>query len=223
MVRRIVLSVSVFFLFVSSVFAADAGSSVSNEEIVHALSVVTDCLSSALAVRYSSDTISLPCTSVSVDSESGLPRRVSFFLADPSDYMKVLNIGNPDTTGLVSNFFYVFSKTSRNPLLYLAYNVISSRGYNTGDCLINGTITFDFPADATISDLIEAVLSRKCTEGRRVLHTVDLSLYGDSFENPVSVAGQFETYVNESGLFVVSSVGNFQINGYSFSDGRFEF
>ncbi len=122
----------------------------------------------------------------------------------------------------LSSFLFFLDKTIADPLVSAVYVVMSSRGYASGDYLLSGSINFTYPEGATLDDVI-AVWTTRENINQSIEMAVDIGVYGEKMERPLTVSGTFLMSVNEAGEIVVASVGEYTINTYRFQGGEFRF
>lgn len=185
--KRILISLFLVLL-VFGVYAEEA----SREDIGKAFNVFTDCLTAALVAEYSEPQTELPCVSITKDSTTGLPLRIAFFLADPSDYAKELSPG--------------FRKKIQNAQLAAVGKILESRNYQMSDYLLSGSVILSFNEGQTPQDIWTA-LSEKTKTDHLVRLTVSLGIFGFKLEYPLLIEGDFDVSIDEEGFVVFSSDG----------------
>jgi hypothetical protein len=221
MVKRFLIIFLVVSLSFSGLYASDSEPLPTTEEVSQALTVIMDCLSASLVTSCTNSSIKLPNSTVSISQTSNLPLRIAYFLADPSEYCKALTPAT-EGSGLLSTFLAFLNNTIQDPLLSTVYVVMSSRDYENGDYLISGSINFTYPEGATLNDVI-AVWATRVNTDQSIGMNVDIGVYGEKMERPLTLAGNFVMSVNEEGQVEVSSVGEYTINGYRYQGGQFTF
>lgn len=221
MVKRFLIIFLVVSLSFSGLYASDSEPLPTTEEVSQALTVIMDCLSASLVTSCTNSSIKLPNSTVSISQTSNLPLRIAYFLADPAEYCKALTPAT-EGSGLLSTFLAFLNNTIQDPLLSTVYVVMSSRDYENGDYLISGSINFTYPEGATLNDVI-AVWATRVNTDQSIGMNVDIGVYGEKMERPLTLAGNFVMSVNEEGQVVVSSVGEYTINGYRYQGGQFTF
>ena len=221
MVKRCLIIFLVVSLAFTSLYANPSDPLPTTEEVGQALTVIMDCLSASLVTSCTDSKITLPNCTVSVSQTSKLPLRIAYFLADPYEYLEALTPAS-EGNGIFSSFFAFLNNTIEDPLVSAVYLVMSSRGYNSGDYLLSGSINFTYPEGATLEDVIDVWSSRENT-GQSIEMLVDIGLYGNKMTNPLLVSGNFVMSVNDAGEIVVASVGEYTINNYRFQGGEFRF
>ncbi len=195
----------------------------SEDDVAVTLTVMLDCLNSSLCAEYSPVDLELPCSTVSVDPATGLPQRIAYFLADPSDYDNVFAKALAGGSGnFWSSLFSVVSKGVSDPFLARVSYTLSSRGYKVSDYLLSGAVTFSYPDGTTLEQIKKVWLERGKAENCMNI-TMNLSLYGLKMAQPMTIAGDFTLSVNDEGLAIVRSVGQININGYNLASGEFSF
>lgn len=190
------------------------------EEVSVALTVIVDCLSASLVTSCTDTDIVLPCSNVQMNSSSGLPRRIAYFLADPSEYVKAL-APSDSAGGFFASLLSLVNNTARNPLVSAAYLAMSTRGYTQGGYLLSGSITFSYPDGVTLEDVLELWTTRESTGDRGITMVVEMQVYGSNLSRPLSVGGRFRMLVNEDSDIVINSVGVYNINGLAYQGGEF--
>jgi hypothetical protein len=221
MVKRFLIIFLVVSLSFSGLYASDSEPLPTTEEVSQALTVIMDCLSASLVTSCTNSSIKLPNSTVSISQTSNLPLRIAYFLADPAEYCKALTPAT-EGSGLLSTFLAFLNNTIQDPLLSTVYVVMSSRDYENGDYLISGSINFTYPEGATLNDVI-AVWATRVNTDQSIGMNVDIGVYGEKMERPLTLAGNFVMSVNEEGQVEVSSVGEYTINGYRYQGGQFTF
>ena len=175
-------------LLVFGVYAEEA----SREDVEKVFNVFTDCLTAALVSEYSVPRTELPCVSISKDPSTGLPLRVAFFLADPSDYAKELAPG--------------FRKKNLSPQLAAVGKIMEDREYQMSDYLLSGSVILSFSEGQT-PETIESYLSEKTATENFVRLTVSLGVFGFKLEHPLLIEGNFDVSIDDEGYVVFSSDG----------------
>ena len=221
MVKRFLIIFLVVLLSFSGLYASDAEPLPTTKEVSQALTVIMDCLSASLVTSCTNSSLKLPNSTVSISQTSNLPLRIAYFLADPAEYCKALTPAT-EGSGLLSTFLAFLNNTIQDPLLSTVYVVMSSRDYENGDYLISGSINFTYPEGATLNDVI-AVWATRVNTDQSIGMNVDIGVYGEKMERPLTLAGNFVMSVNEEGQVEVSSVGEYTINGYRYQGGQFTF
>lgn len=221
MVKRLLIIFLIASLAGSGLFASDSEPLPTSAEVSQALTVIMDCLSASLVTTCTNSSIKLPNCTVSVSQTSRLPLRIAYFLADPSEYCDALMPAS-EGNNFLSSFLFFLDKTIADPLVSAVYVVMSSRGYASGDYLLSGSINFTYPEGATLDDVI-AVWTTRENINQSIEMAVDIGVYGEKMERPLTVSGTFLMSVNEAGEIVVASVGEYTINTYRFQGGEFRF
>lgn len=221
MVKRFLIIFLIALLAFSGLYASDAETPPTAEEVSQALTVIMDCLSASLVTSCTNSNIKLPNCTVSMSQASNLPLRIAYFLADPAEYCAALTPAY-EGNSLLSTFLAFLSNSMEDPLVSAVYVVMSSRGYSNGDYLLSGSITFSYPEGVTLDDVIDVWTTRVNTN-QSIGMTVDIGLYGGKMSRPLTVSGNFVMSVNDEGEVVVSSVGAYTINNYQFQGGQFKF
>ncbi len=203
-----------------SLFAADTEVlPPSADEISGGLVVIMDCVSASLVTECTDSDIGLPCSSVSMDMTTRLPIRISYFLADPYEYLKALEPRDAGG-GFFSALWSLLNSTTENPLVSAVYIAMATRGYTRAGYLLSGYIGFEYPEGATLDDVLAIWSSREDTNQSIVL-TLDMQLYGNLVLNPIYLTGVFEMSVDETGDIVIDPVGTYTINGFTYQGGQF--
>ena len=221
MVKRILIVFLISMVAFSGLYASDTEPLPTTEEVSQALTVIMDCLSASLVTSCTNSSIKLPNCTVSISQSSRLPLRIAYFLADPAEYCKALTPAT-EGSGLLSTFLAFLNNTIEDPLVSTVYVVMSSRDYANGDYLLSGSINFTYPEGATLDDVMDVWTTRVNTN-QSIGMIVDIGLYGNKMERPLTVSGNFTMSVNDYGEVVVSSVGEYTINNYHFQGGQFTF
>ncbi len=178
-----------------------------------------DCVSASLVTECTDSGIDLPCCNVSMDIDTRLPKRISYFLADPSEYVKALEPKEAGG-GFFSSLLSLLSNTSDNPLVSAVYIAMATRDYSSSAYLLSGYISFDYPEGANLDDILAIWSSREDT-GQSISMAVDMQLYGNELNRPLYVTGTFEMSVDEEGDIVIDPVGKYIINSYIFQGGQY--
>ncbi len=220
MIRRLtVVGLVSLLLLTNSLFALTESDPPSEREISLSLTVVMDCVSASLVTECTDSDVVLPCSNVSMDLESRLPKRIAYFLADPSEYVTAL--APPETSGgFFSALMSLLNSATENPLVSAVYVVMSTREYSAGDFLLSGSIAFDYPEGVTLEDVLDIWTTREPTT-RHITMDVDIQVFGNGVPRPLKIKGQFAMYVDTQGDIVVQSIGVYSINEYSYQGGSF--
>lgn len=190
------------------------------EDLEKSLTAVMDCISASLVTECTDSNISLPCSSVSMEGESRLPLRIAYFLADPAEF--VLAMSPVDTSGgLFSALKSLLNSVTKNTLVSAVYLALATRNYKVGDFLLSGSIAFQYPDGVDLQDILAVWSSRKGT-GESIGLTVDMNVFGKGVENPISLVGQFDMFVDQFGSIVIRSVDTYTINGLPYRGGEFK-
>jgi len=224
MAKRGIL-ICLLLLLLVPVFSDDASAVAppSEKDVAVTLTVILDCLNSSLCAEYSPVELDLPCSTVSVDPATGLPQRIAYFLADPSDYENVLAKALAGGSGnFWSSIFSVVSKGTSDPFLAKVSYTLSTRNYRVSDYLLSGAVTFSYPDGTTLDQMKKVWLEREKADQCMNI-TMNLSLYGLKMAAPMTIAGDFTLSVDDEGLVVVRSAGQTNINGYNLAFGEFSF
>ncbi|MBQ9811487.1 MAG: hypothetical protein IJM52_10035, partial [Spirochaetales bacterium] len=72
-------------MLLSCLYAEETELPPTDAEILDSLTVIMDCVSASLVTECTDSDIDLPCSNVSMNQGSMLPRRIAYFLADPSE------------------------------------------------------------------------------------------------------------------------------------------
>lgn len=191
------------------------------EEIAQGLTVIMDCLSASLVTSCTDSNINLSCSNVSMNYETNLPIRIAYFLADPSEYVTAL-APNSQGEGFFAALLALLNNAVEDPLVSAVYIAMSTRGYQLGDYLLTGSISFSYPDGVTLDDVLNIWASREFTDQKIGLN-VEMSLYGSKLLRPLSVSGNFDMGIDREGDIVVNAVDIYKINEYSYSVGTFRF
>jgi len=212
-----VLALTVFSLCAED--AAETAFQVDN--ISEYANVVVDCFTASVAAVYSPTKVSLPSCTVSVDSDSGLPSRVAFFLADPYE----IQLAIKNSIGVKGNFLSalitLFQTQQKDPFLSSVYVTMSSREYQEKKFLINGYITLSYPEESTLESLESFLLSRSSSNGS-VEASISIKIICKN-SAPVSINGTFNMSLDENGAINVVSCGEYFINEYVLEEANYSF
>ncbi|MDT3389344.1 MAG: hypothetical protein LIR25_01925 [bacterium] len=219
MIRRLVAVGMVSLLLLSCLFAADAELPPTDEEVLDSLTVIMDCVSASLVTECTETDIDLPCSIVSMVQGSLLPRRIAYFLADPSEYEHML-APSDSNGGFFAALLSLLNGATENPLVSAVYVAMSTRGYREGDFLLSGYISFSYPDDTDLDQILGIWSSRENT-GRSIGLSVDMQVYGSKLTRPIYLNGDFSLAVDDEGDIVISSLGVYRINGYAYQGGEF--
>lgn len=222
MFRRSLIAGLISLLLMTGLYAQDEVVPPTNEEIGTALTVIMDCISASLVTECTDSPISLPCSNVQMDSETSLPRRIAYFLADPSEYTLALAPKTDSSGGFFSSFLALLSNSAENPLVSAVYIAMAARGYQQGDYLLSGSISFSYPQGATLDDVLEIWSSRNGSHEELTL-VVDMQLYGNRLLRPLTVYGTFTMGLDSDRSIAIRSVGVYTINGIGYKGGEFRF
>ncbi|MBR2282227.1 MAG: hypothetical protein IJ863_06370 [Spirochaetales bacterium] len=203
----------------TSLYAADTEVPPSSDEVATGLTVVMDCVSASLVTECTDSGIALPCSNVSMDIESRLPIRISYFLADPFEYMKALE-PKDSGTGFFSALWSLLNSATENPLTSAVYIAMATRDYSPSKYLLSGYISFDYPDGVTLDDVL-AIWSSRVDTDESIIMTVDMQLYGEAILRPLYVTGEFGMSVNADGDIVIDPIGTYNINNYTYQGGQF--
>ena len=183
------------------------------------LTVIMDCVSASLVTECTETDIELPCSIVSMDNGSMLPRRIAYFLADPSEYERKL-APSDSNGGFFAALLSLLNGAVENPLVSAVYVAMSTRGYREGDFLLSGYISFSYPDGTDLDQILDIWSSRKST-GESIGLSVDMQVYGSRLTRPMYLNGDFNLAVDDDGDIVISSLGVYRINGYAYQGGEF--
>ena len=186
---------------------------------MNSLMVMMDCISASLVTECTDSSIKLPCSNVSMDPNVRLPKRIAYFLADPSEYVEAL-APNEGYKGFLSSFLSVLNSATENPLISAVYVSMATREYAPGDYLLSGSISFDYPEGATLNEVLAIWSSREDT-GKSIGMTVDMKVYGNGLSSPLSLSGNFDMSVDKTGSIIVKSADTYLINGFTYRGGEF--
>ncbi len=205
---KVIFLLIIFFFAVGFVFAYDTETfgGVGSSEIEKAITVLTDCLSSAFVTSSSKKALDLPSTSVALDEEKRLPSRISFFIADPHDIM--ISMGKAHN----SSFFAMVSKAATDPITTAVYLSLVSRDYEPNDYLVNGSVLFNYPESLSLQSLYNLGL-KKQIESEEIVLDIDISIYGQKVKKPVSLYGKVSIFVDSENKIVIEPNEDFTVNG----------
>lgn len=219
MIRRLFAVGMVSLLLLSCLFAEETELPPTDEEVLDSLTVIMDCVSASLVTECTDTDIKLPCSIVSMVSGSQLPRRIAYFLADPSEYERKLAPAEANG-GFFAALLSLLNGVTENPFVSAVYVAMSTRDYSEGDFLLSGYISFSYP-DGTDLDQILAIWSSRENTGRSIGLSVDMQVYGSKLKRPMYLNGDFSLAVDDKGDIVISSLGDYRINGYAYHGGEF--
>lgn len=219
MIRRLFAVGMVSLLLLSCLFAEETELPPTDEEVLDSLTVIMDCVSASLVTECTDTDIKLPCSIVSMDSGSQLPRRIAYFLADPSEYERKLAPAEANG-GFFAALLSLLNGVTENPFVSAVYVAMSTRDYSEGDFLLSGYISFSYP-DGTDLDQILGIWSSRENTGRSIGLSVDMQVYGSKLNRPMYLNGDFSLAVDDKGDIVISSLGVYRINGYAYHGGEF--
>ncbi|MGP1507559.1 MAG: hypothetical protein ACTTJW_01585 [Sphaerochaeta sp.] len=222
MIRRITIVGLVSLLLLNfCLYAENPETPPSNDEVGVAITVIMDCISASLVTSCTPSNINLPCSNVSINPQTNLPIRISYFLADPFEYVKAL--APPDSSGgFFSSLLSLLNSAAGDPLVTSVYVVMAARGYTPGGYLLSGNISFSFPEGVFLDDVINIWSSREDT-GQSIYFKLEMRVYGTELDRPLSVSGEFDMSVDSDGGIVIKSVDIYKINGYGYRGGEFRF
>lgn len=220
MVRRLTIVGVVSLLLLASVLYADEVSSpLPSGDVENSLMVIMDCISASLVTECTDTSIKLPCSAVSMDEVVHLPRRIAYFLADPSEFVEAL-APSDSSKGLFTSFLSVLNTATENPMVSAVYVAMATRDYRQGDYLLSGSISFDYPEGATLDEVLTIWSDRVETE-KGIEMKVDMKVYGKGLAEPVSLSGTFDMSIDKNGSITVKSADTYTINGYAYMGGEF--
>ena len=219
MIRRLFAVGMVSLLLLSCLFAEETELPPTDEEVLDSLTVIMDCVSASLVTECTDTDIKLPCSIVSMVSGSQLPRRIAYFLADPSEYERKLAPAEANG-GFFAALLSLLNGVTENPFVSAVYVAMSTRDYREGDFLLSGYISFSYP-DGTDLDQILGIWSSRENTGKSIGLSVDMQVYGSKLTRPMYLNGDFSLAVDDKGDIVISSLGDYRINGYAYHGGEF--
>ena len=219
MIRRLTIVGLVSLLLISSLFAEETELPPTDAEVLDSLTVIMDCVSASLVTECTDSDIDLPCSNVSMNQGSKLPRRIAYFLADPSEYVDKLSPSDSNG-GFFAALLSLLNSATENPLVSAVYVAMSTRGYREGDFLLSGYISFTYPEGADL-DQVLAIWSSRENTGQSIGLSVDMQVYGSKLSRPMYLTGDFSLSVDDTGDIVISSVNVYRINGYAYQGGEF--
>ena len=219
MIRRLTIVGLVSLLLISSLFAEETELPPTDAEVLDSLTVIMDCVSASLVTECTDSDIDLPCSNVSMNQGSKLPRRIAYFLADPSEYVDKLSPSDSNG-GFFAALLSLLNSATENPLVSAVYVAMSTRGYKEGDFLLSGYISFTYPEGADL-DQVLAIWSSRENTGQSIGLSVDMQVYGSKLSRPMYLSGDFSLSVDDTGDIVISSVNVYRINGYAYQGGEF--
>ncbi|MCF0238223.1 MAG: hypothetical protein HUK24_06445 [Sphaerochaetaceae bacterium] len=217
------IAVFILLILVSTSLVAVESEPLSSSEISQVLSVLVDCLSASFASNLSTEKFDLPNSTVSNGSGTDLPVRVSYFLADPSEFSSFIgNKLNSDNSSFFSSILNLLSKSVQDPLLSAAYLSLASHNYQSGDYYLSGAISFTYPEGSSLESFEEIWYSGIASD-KDVGLVVNIMVYGNKLAHPVSVVGNFRLSLEGLGTVIVRSVGYYMINEFVYENGVFTF
>lgn len=219
MIRRITIVGLVSLLLLSCLYAEETELPPTDAEILDSLTVIMDCVSASLVTECTDSDIDLPCSNVSMNQGSMLPRRIAYFLADPSEYVDKLAPADSGG-GFFAALLSLLNSATENPLVSAVYVAMSTRDYKEGDFLLSGYISFEYPEGADL-DQVLAIWSSRENTGQSIGLSVDMQVYGSKLSRPMYLSGDFSLSVDDTGDIVISSVNVYRINGYAYQGGEF--
>lgn len=217
MTKRLLVLLLVVSLFVCPLFA-----DLSSETVTQALNAFLDCVSAEIVCNYSKVPFSMPSSSLSVYPETQLPARISFFLADPAEFVEAIQTKVKGEGSFLSNLWSFLNKSEEDPFVTALYLALSTKEYKDSDYIINGSINFAYPDSTSIATLTSIWVDRVPTDGA-IEMDVEISVLGKKLSSPLLVSGNFEIYVNNERKIEVSSVDEYTLNGVTYSGGVFHF
>lgn len=222
MIRRLtIVGLVSLLLLPSCLFAEDGEAPPTSEELSQALTVIMDCVSASLVTECTATGIELPCSNVLMDSSTNLPKRISYFLADPSEYVNAL-APKESGGGLFASIAMLINGAVENPMASAVYMALASRGYEPYGYFLSGYISFSYTDGVTLDDVLDMWAGHE-EPAVRITMGVDMNVYGASMARPISLNGTFEMHVGQEREIVVSSIGVYSINGYGYKNGEFTF
>ena len=220
MIRRLTIVGLVSLLLLTNfLYADEVEGPPSTDDIEESLTVIMDCVSASLVTECTDTTIKLPCSNVSMDSMVHLPKRITYFLADPAEFKNAMSPSD-SSTSFFASFLSVLNTAIENPMVSAVYLAMSTRGYHQGDYYLSGSITFEYPEGLTLEDIL-TIWSIKEETDKKIKMVVDMNLYSRKLANPVSISGSFDMSVDKNGSLLVKSADTYTINGYAYKGGEF--
>ncbi|MBO4393256.1 MAG: hypothetical protein J5800_02825 [Spirochaetales bacterium] len=220
MIRRLTIVGLVSLLLLTSfLYAEDLDNPPPSDDIEHSLMVIMDCISASLVTECTDSSIKLPCCNVSMDPSVHMPKRIAYFLADPSEFVEALSPAE-GYKGFLASFLSVLNSATENQLVSAVYVAMATREYSPGDYLLSGSISFEYPEGATLNEVLSIWSSREDT-GKSIDMTVDMKVYGKGLSSPIALSGNFNMSVDKGGSIIVKSADTYMINGYAFRGGEF--
>jgi hypothetical protein len=206
-------------LLTNLLYAEDLESPPPSGDIENSLMVIMDCISASLVTECTDSSVKLPCSNVSMDQDVHMPKRIAYFLADPSEFVEALSPSD-GYKGFLASFLSVLNSATENPLVSAVYVSMATREYKAGDYLLSGSISFDYPEGATLNEVLAIWSSREDT-GKSIGMTVDMKVYGNGLSSPIALSGLFDMSVDKTGSIVVKSSDTYMINGFAYRGGEF--
>ncbi len=220
MIRRFTIVGLVSLLLLTNVLYADNPvDPPSTVDVNNSLMVILDCVSASLVTECTDTTIKLPCSNVSMDPNAHLPKRIAYFLADPSEFVNALSPSDSNN-GFFSSFLSVLNTATENPMVSAVYVAMTTRDYRQGDFLLSGSIVFKYPEGATMEDILN-IWSAREDLGKSINMSLDMKVYGKKLSEPISLSGDFDMSIDKSGTILVKSADTYTINGYAYLGGEF--
>lgn len=221
MTKKIVLFMMAALIFIYPVIADDTRTLPAYEEMTKVLDVITDCFSTTIASIYSSYPVVLPSCSVSMDTQSNLPARVSYFLADPYQFQASLKNASAIQGNLINTIIALLQNQEKDPLISASYMNLVSKNYQQSQFYLSGYIIFGYPGNTTLENLSSLLLSREYS-GSSVELNLSLNVI-QANRPPISVSGIFEMTLKEDGKISVSPLNSYLLNGNRVEGGSYTF
>lgn len=209
------LCIIILFMSFSSVSVFADDFEAPDNELLKGIDVIFDCISTSLLGKYVCYDMALPSSSVAFDSKTGLPQRISYFLADPFDFLIVLN-------DYASTLYPGF----RNQLFQMVRNRMLDKNYYSSGYSLTGTVVILYPDKTDILTLLR--LFDKSSDGKEndsencVKLCLDINLSGAEMKKPLSISGIFNLYADADGLFITAA-DDYEVNHMSYKEGTFRY
>lgn len=221
MAKRTVVVLVTLVLLISPLFSLESQDL--SDDISNALNAFLDCVSAAVVTSFSETDFVVPSTVTTVYEDSGLPARISFFLADPAEITQNMEDKlKGDSHDFFASLLSLFSKSVEDPYLTAVYLALATRNYKESEYIINGWIGFSYPEEITVDDILSIWKDRNKSDGSIALD-ISMTVFGTKFAQPVSVVGKFNLSVNDKKQIEIKSVDTYMINDDTYINGIYTF
>ncbi len=210
----------VFFFFIFSLFSADNGL-FTEKDVSKGITVILDCISTSIVGEYTLKNISLPSSSIYVDTKTNLPHRISFFLVDPADFFEIIEKYIKTYT---ASFNLSSDAEELSPVLISLRDNLSSKHYSHSDYFLTGSVIISYPVELDLEEIYE-IFDKSFDFIDEVINIrldLDLVLFGFEMENPMSVSGIFNLKIDGKEV-VFTSIDNYEINNIIYPERIYKF